>query len=177
MNRTFSFAVVSAVLALSSVACAVDPGEVADLESQDSVGQSESAVVRGPGDITADPDVTRCGGSCKVGTDCDGFAKKCSDQGAGCGTKEVGHPAVGSWLQCVSIPPKPSGAQVGTIDDITAPTRGTEAKGCCNKNETTGGLTGCNKPYYPGGGAGATCVGKMVKASCDRNYSNCSEGW
>ena len=99
MNRSFSFALVSAALALTSVACAVDSAEGEGLGAS-----TESAVVGGPGDITSAPEDTRCGGSCKVGVDCDGFASKCTSQ-AGCGTKEVGHPAVGSWLQCVTIPP------------------------------------------------------------------------
>lgn len=169
MNRSFSFALVSAALALSSVACAVD-----SVEGEELTGSTESAVVGGPGDITSAPDVTRCGGSCKEGKDCDGFAKKCTDQGTNCGVEQVGHPAVGTWLQCVTTnPPKPSTAERSTIDDITAATGSTRAKGCCNQTES-GGLTGCTKPYYPPSGGGATCVGSMVKAKCNSSYSSCS---
>ena len=58
---------------------------------------------------------------------------------------------------------------------IAAPTpKPQRVNGCCNKTES-GGLTGCTKPHYPQGG-GATCPGKMVKAKCDANHSNCTEG-
>jgi len=153
MNRSFSLVLAAAVLAFSSVACAVDPGDATDIASQEALGSTESALVSGPGDITSAPDETRCGGSCQVGVSCDGFAEKCKAQGAGCGTEQVGHPAVGTWLQCVTAEPKPkpSTATVATIDDLASAPDATAKKGCCNQT-STGGLTGCTKPYYPKSG-------------------------
>ncbi len=64
-------------------------------------------------------------------------------------------------------------AAVG-VDEQAATSTTPRTKACCNKTDS-GGLTGCDKPYYPPGG-GATCVGDKVAATCDANYDNCREG-
>jgi hypothetical protein len=62
----------------------------------------------------------------------------------------------------------------GTANPTPAPKPRTNA--CCNQT-SSGGLTGCNKPYKPAGG-GASCPGNMVKAKCDARYNNCTkEDW
>ena len=64
-------------------------------------------------------------------------------------------------------------AQTGGARPTPTPKPVPRVNACCNQTGS-GGLTGCNKPYFPPEG-GATCPGKMVKAKCDRNYSNCTQ--